>query len=247
MLKCRHCGKTTSLLLGTLFERSRVPMDAWIKVIKEMTHTEGPVSASAISRTLDLRRPTILHMVSTLRQLIEARHPVQLRGCVQVDEYLLPFRSASGTIKKEVGIFVAVEKRDSGTGLVALQIIDSFHPQTLIRCLLSHIAEGSIVETDGLAAYAKLSNGGFKHRVVRKQASVGTNLLPTCRAVAEQITRWLQDDYGAGMKPEHLGPYLAEFAFRLSYTGPNATAHRRRDLLRWAVEYRPPTEPDLRV
>jgi hypothetical protein len=52
---------------------------------------------------------------------------------------------------------------------------------------------------------------------------------------------------GGDMKPQHLGLYLAEFAFRLSYTGPNATAHRRRDLLRWAVQYHGPTEPDLRV
>ena len=57
---------------------------------------------------------------------------------------------------------------------------------------------------------------GYKHKVIRKTADVGKNLLPLCHREASLIKRWLAGTHQSAVSHEHLCYYLDEYTFRFN-------------------------------
>jgi hypothetical protein len=240
-LKCRARGAhPISITAGTLFERSHVPLRSWFRVVKAMVENVDPVSAVELSRTLHLRRQTIMDMMEKLRRLMQRPSVARLTGRVQVDGLVLPY---SGGGDPWV-IFIAVELRGGRAGQVALRALSDLSPDTVMQCVEELVSGGSTVETNGSPEFASLSLLGDKHRIVRVRDIAGSGMLPACSAIAGQITRWMTGTYKSAMDRKNLGLYLAEIAFRISPPG-DAGADHFHNLLRLAVfNPRPEAQPD---
>lgn len=230
-LKCRARGKhSISITTGTLFDRSHAPLRSWFQIMRSMVEHIQPVSAAELSRKLHLRRQTVMDVMEKVRRLMQRPSVARLTGRVQVGEFLLPCSDGGDPLV----ILIAVELRGRRAGQVALRALSDCDPDTLVECVQELVGKGSIVETNGAPQYAALGLLGYQHRVVRSQAIACTELLPACRAVAGQITRWLNGTYKSAVNRKNLGLYLAEFAFRMSPAG-KAGADRYQNLLRLAV------------
>jgi len=85
--KCHKCRKQFSVLTGTIFHGSKIPLRTWLFVIFEMCAAKNGVSAREIERKYELTPKTAWFMLHRIREAMK-RDPLAglLSGAVQADE-----------------------------------------------------------------------------------------------------------------------------------------------------------------
>ncbi len=66
--KCRKCEKPFSVTVGTVFERSHVPLHKWVYAAHLLTASEKGVSGQQLLRTLELSYKTAWLMSHRIRE-----------------------------------------------------------------------------------------------------------------------------------------------------------------------------------
>lgn len=235
LLWCHHCRKQNHITVGTVFERSHVPLAVWFDAMEQIAGSADPVSASELSRHLDLRRQTVMNMMAKLRDVMARDTRRKLRNRVQIDEMALPGGAGTGHPGEPAHILIAVELKEGGRGgHVALKRVQ-LASDDLLAAVTATVERGSTIETDALPAYAGLERLGYRHRQLGTEFAVDECRLTACKAVSALIERWLAGTYRQAVRLGNIDSYLAEFAFRASRPGRNGAAHRMRDLLRLAA------------
>src|SRR5581483_12223445 len=64
--KCAVCRQQYSVLVGTVFENSKVPVSKWILAIKLTHPTQPPITASALGQAVGVSTPTAHAMIRRL-------------------------------------------------------------------------------------------------------------------------------------------------------------------------------------
>src|SRR3990172_10110374 len=105
----------------------------------------------------------------------------RLSGTVEVDETYIggerPGKRGRGAAGKTL-VVVAVQHTEEGIGRVRLRRVADASGKSLTAAVAEAVEPGSVVRTDDWSGYAGLAAAGYKHKVVRKAAHVGENLLP---------------------------------------------------------------------
>ena len=85
--KCGACRKQFSVLTGTIFHGSKIPVRTWLLVMFEMCAAKNGVSAREIERKFELTAKTAWFMLHRIREAMR-REPLvgMLRGTVMSDE-----------------------------------------------------------------------------------------------------------------------------------------------------------------
>jgi transposase-like protein len=85
--KCADCRKQFSVLTGTIFHGSKIPVRTWVFVVFEMASSKNGVSAREIERKYDLTPKTAWFMLHRIREAMK-REPMSslLSGRVVADE-----------------------------------------------------------------------------------------------------------------------------------------------------------------
>jgi transposase-like protein len=143
----------------------------------------------------------------------------RLSGTVQVDEIYIggekPGKRGRGAAGKAL-VVVMVEVKEGKIGRIRLRRVPNASGPSLEGAVRDGVEPGSIVHTDGWGGYSGLSELGYAHEVVRKEAAVGRNLLPKVNRVVALLKRWLLGTYQGGVHLSHLDYYLDEYTFRFN-------------------------------
>lgn len=92
---CKHCAKNSyrfSVLTGTIFENTNVPLTTWFRVIYDMTQSKKGMSALQVHRMIDPVRGTkgsyrtAWYMCHRIRAAMQDGTFRRLSGVVEVDE-----------------------------------------------------------------------------------------------------------------------------------------------------------------
>ncbi|HEV3289285.1 MAG TPA: IS1595 family transposase, partial [Streptosporangiaceae bacterium] len=85
--KCKDCRKQFSVLTGTIFHGSKIPVQTWLLVVFEMCAAKNGISAREVERKYDLTGKTAWFMLHRIREAMK-RDPLAglLRGTVISDE-----------------------------------------------------------------------------------------------------------------------------------------------------------------
>lgn len=131
-------------------------------------------------------------------------HPAQAQG------------RQSNTAK--IMVAVAVEKLEQGFGRIRLRRIDRSDQQTLEAFVRDCVQPGSMIHSDGSAAYYNLDDLGFGHR---QTVHLGSDTpahesMPGVHRVAALLQRWLLGTHHGTVQPNQLDYYLDEFVFRFN-------------------------------
>lgn len=113
-------------------------------------------------------------------------------------------------------VVIAAQEDGKGTGRIRLKQVADASGESLGAAVQDAVKAGAIVKTDGWKGYNGLKSFGYRHRIIRKTASVGENLLPLCHREAALIKRWLNGTHHGAVSHEHLGYYLDEYTFRFN-------------------------------
>ncbi len=252
--KCADCRKQFSVLTGTIFHGSKVPIRTWVFVIFDMASSKNGVSAREIERKYGLTAKTAWFMLHRIREAMK-REPLAglLSGRVVADETWYggkpsnrhghdPKKSIQGRHDKTA--IMSLVSRE--TGEVRSRVMPNVKPASLRAVLHEHVDPAAThLHTDGARNYRLIGHEFASHEAVNHDAreyvrgDVSTN---QAEAYFSQLKRSL-DGTHHHVSREHLPRYLAEFDFRFSIRRDSDTERMERIIQRVAgrrLTYRKP-------
>jgi transposase-like protein len=238
--KCRDCRKQFSVLTGTIFHGTKIPIRTWLMVIFDASAAKNGISAREIERRYGVTPRTAWHLMHRIREAMK-REPVAalLAGRVVADETFY-----GGTPKNRHGHkrgehlqgvtdktpIVALVSRE--TGEVRSAVVPSVNADNLRVVIDEHVdTKRTHLHTDSGLQYRPLTKHFAAHSTVDHKANeyvrgdVTTNHAET---YFSQLKRSL-DGTHHHVSREHLHRYLAEFDFR--YTTCKLTDTERMGVL----------------
>jgi len=220
--RCSACRYEVSIMVGTVFQDSKLPLTVWFRAMWQITSQKNGISALGVKRVLGLGSyEHAWSMLHKLRRAMVRPGRERLQGVVEVDEsyYGGEEKGVRGRqTRKKALIAVAAEAVPgsvSAIGRIRLAHIADTCRETLHAFISQSVEPGSTVISDGLHSYCDLT--GYVHqRQIRKRMDENEALLPRVHRVISLLKRWLLGTHQGAVEHEHLDDYLNEFTFRFN-------------------------------
>jgi len=218
--RCGPCKREFTVTIGTIFERSHVPLHKWFQAAHLMASSKKGISAHQLHRTLKVTYKTAWFMEHRLREAMRELHPIKLGGegkTVEIDETYVggleenkhrSKRLPRGVGGKEIA-FALVERG----GKVRSHHVPSVSSVTLGPILREQLDRATKVMSDTAPYTSGILTG---HETVNHsvgeyvRGDVHTN---TIEGYFSVLKRGIMGTYHH-VSPRHLKRYLAEFDFR---------------------------------
>jgi transposase-like protein len=233
---CGACRGKFTVRVGTIFERSHIPLHKWLLAIRLLSSSKKGISSHQLHRTLGVTYKSAWFLSHRIREMMTDGNPSPLGGegkTVEADETYVnkqrgraqwSFSNEEGRWVKErdrrsLPVFALVER---GGGARAMPIAGATSDE-LRRALKKHADTKSALMTDDWSAYMRpgrefTSHGSVNHSEEEwtrweNGKMVGTQAVENFFSV---FKRGMRDVY-QHCSDEHLARYLQEFAFRYSH------------------------------
>lgn len=252
---CNECKGTFTVTVGTVFERSKVPLTKWWMATHLFNQGKNGVSAHEIHRTLGVTYKTAWFMMHRLREAMTGMSGGPMGGSgqtVQADEtyYGNSSKRAKGYKKghrHKAGIVALVEPKGR---------VKAFHvtPATsagVRDILVRNVDRKSELHTDQSRLYDVVGKEFSKHKTV-EHGSHGTGFYVGKDGQNTNAAENFFGNFKRSMKgtyrfcsEKHLSRYLAEFEFRhnnrsgLGITDGERTALAMKGIEGKRLTYRP--------
>lgn len=226
LYQCNECREQFTATVGTLFERSKIPLRKWLMALYLMMASKKGMSSHQMSRMLGVSYKSTWFMTHRLREALrEGKFPGQLGGegkTVEADETFIggkeKNRHRSKRAKSRLGgswgketVFSLVERG----GEVRSMHVTSVSAATLRPILIAQIDKQSMLVTDDAGQYRHM-NRDFRHEIVNHgigeyvRGAAHTNTIESYFAI---MKRGINGVYHH-VSQQHLKRYLAEYDFR---------------------------------
>ena len=226
--KCKACEKPFSVTVGTVFERSHIPLTKWLLATELLTSSKKGISAHQLHRMLGVTYKTAWFMAHRIREAIKPSEADSgplggLGKIVEADEsYLLKAdgkKQKAGGAGHKMKVLSLVERggkiRSFKIGSVTK---DEIHP-----VLRKHVDDHSTLHTDGSALYKEMGTVMDHEFVDHDKAYVRTSKKSgnkvhtnTLEGFFSVFKRGMVGTY-QHCGEQHLERYLAEFDFRQNH------------------------------
>lgn len=217
---CRNCDYQASLLTGTIFQDSRLPLRKWFEGIWYLIHQKTGVSASGLQKVLGLGSyQTAWLMLHKLRKAMVRPNREKLHGEVEVDETIVGGKRSGRRGRDSKGnplVVIAAEQEGKKIGRIRMQYIPDASSETLEAFVRENVERGSQITTDQWKGYNGLGKRGYRHQTVPGSKVGEQEVLPRVHLVASLLKRWLLGTHQGRVKRKMLQAYLDEFAFRFN-------------------------------
>ncbi len=241
LLKCRDCRKQFSVTVGTVMERSHIPIQKWVLAIHLMASSKKGVSAHQVHRMLKVTYKSAWFMCHRIRHAMkEEPMAAILSGTVEVDESYFggKFHNMHGKARKKYAArggwgdkipVVALVERD---GRARSRVVANTGGHTLRKVVKDHVDRKARIMTDqhpGYSGLGKHFRGG--HESVNHSHGEYVRGDATTNSVEAYFALLKRGVMGTfhHVSREHLDNYLAEFSSR--WNTRKLSDEQRRDLL----------------
>jgi transposase-like protein len=229
--QCNKCREQFTVTVGTVFERSKIPLNKWLLATHLLCASKKGMSAAQIQRMLGVTYKTAWFMMHRIREAMNSEPTGPLGGkgkIVEADETFVGGKQRRNTrpVAKKKIVVSLVERG----GEVRSFHFQRIHGQTIRALTVTNIDRASTLMTDQAHFYrpigaefaahgAVLHNGG---EYVRGQ--VHSN---TCENFFSIFKRGIIGTYHH-LSEQHLHRYTAEFDFR--YNTKDISDRERADI-----------------
>lgn len=218
--KCHDCREQFSVTVGTVFERSKIPLNVWLQAVYLLCSSKKGISSHQLHRTLGVTYKTAWFMTHRIREAMTSR-PGGLMGSgggtVEADETFWgnnkrgkPSRGRGYAHKMKV--FALVERE----GVVRTFHVNDVKAKTLAAIIRENVARDANLCTDEATMYTKVGREFASHGVVThgaREYSRGDVHTNTIEGYFSILKRGLIGTYHK-CGEQHLHRYANEFSFR---------------------------------
>lgn len=234
---CNYCNKDFTVLVGTIFEHSRLPLPKWFFIIYLMLEAKKGISATQISENAEVSYKTA--WLTAMRIRCAMIEDIELSGVIESDESYIGWKprkkyknnesitSLSQVSNDSDKLGISNSKRGRGTskakiagmverkGKVVLRLMDTFNTITLLTMLKRNVnTSSSIVITDEARFYSKfedyVEHFVIKHKEAYVRGDIHTN---TIEGFWSNVKAGIKGQYRV-LSKKYLPFYLSEFAYR---------------------------------
>lgn len=220
LYKCRDCRLPFSVTVGTVFERSKIPLHKWLLAAHLMASSKKGFSAHQLHRAIKVTYKTAWFMMHRLREAMTDTDNTMLggpgsSGIVEADEVYLGKAKGQGKgahYDSKQKVVALVERK----GRVRAFHVPSVTATTVKTILKSQVAESARLMTDSAGLYEKVGKTFASHETVnhaRGEYARGDVTTNTVEGYFGILQRGLRGIY-QHVSPEHLHRYVNEFSFR---------------------------------
>ncbi len=224
---CNSCRKDYSVLVGTIFEGTRLPLPQFFESMFIMNNAKMGISASEISRAVGIKYNTAWYVCHRVRCAM-INNELRLEGVVEFDEAyiggkargkksppnepnLARITSKRGRGTNKVSVVGAVEKK----GKVYVKILEKLTKRNLLA-MLKHIVKTneSIVITDDFRSY-KAFDDEVTHITIKHKDGYGKGMktINTIEGFWSILKNGIKGSYRSVSK-KYLPFYLAEYSYK---------------------------------
>ncbi|MEQ8800313.1 MAG: IS1595 family transposase [Salinisphaeraceae bacterium] len=234
--KCKDCRKQFTVTVGTVFERSRVPLNKWLMAAHLMAASKKGVSSHQLHRMLGVTYKTAWFMTHRLREAMREEHGPMGGGggTVEADE---TFWGGLGKKKRQQGkkgrgyhhkmkVFTLVERGGKARSFH----VPAVNAKTLAPIMREQVDAEANLMTDEASQYTKVGREYASHGVVSHgineyvRGQIHTN---TIEGFFSLLKRGLVGTFHH-VGEQHLKRYACEFDFRWNYRAANGFSDAER-------------------
>ena len=235
LYNCRECRKQFSVTVGTVFERSKVPLNKWLIATRLLTSSKKGMSAHQLHRTIGVTYKTAWFMFHRIREAMKpaegSQGPLGGKGkTVEADETYFG-KVENMRMVNEAGKPFKGSRRGRGPAnkRAVIALVErggkarSFHADKVSRAAVEKIVRENVekesrLHTDESHLYAKSQVPWLvaEHETVKHSANeyvrgdVTSNSVENYFSVFKRGMKGVYQHCGE----KHLHRYLAEFDFR---------------------------------
>ena len=224
LYQCNDCDQQFTVTVGTVFERSRVPLHKWLLATYLLCSSKKGISSKQLERSLGVTYKTAWFMSHRIREAMREPFEGKLGGgghYVEVDETFIGNKRARGSRKKLAGydhkekVLTLVEREGQARSFHVRKV----NTDTLGPIIKEQILEDSALMTDEAAHYKSIGKHFAGHGTVKHGASEyvrGSIHTNTIEGYFSIFKRGMNGVY-QHCSTEHLKRYLAEYDFRYTF------------------------------
>ncbi len=216
---CGDCRQQFTVTVGTVFERSKVPLHKWVLATHLMCSSKKGISAHQLHRTLGVTYKTAWFMAHRIREAMNIEPEGQLGGGnepVEVDETFWGNKGKQAKGARSYHHQMKVVSLVERNGEKRSYHVPRVNSQTLRPILNTQIAAKAHLMTDEACVYGKIGKDFAAHSIVTHSAkeyvrgNVTTNTVESSFAL---LKRGLVGTFHH-VGEQHLQRYANEFDFR---------------------------------
>ena len=220
LYQCYECHSQFSVTVGTLYERSHIPLHKWLLATHLMTASKKGISAHQLHRMLGITYKSAWFMAHRIREAMTDKPTTPMGsggGTVEADETYIG-RKPGRKLGKGSGHKMAVMSLVERGGAVRSFHVDDVKGKTIAKVLGRNVSPEAHLRTDEWTIYKGLGWNFASHESVNHskdeyvRGNVHTN---TIEGYFSIFKRGMKGVY-QHCSEQHLHRYLAEFDFRYS-------------------------------
>jgi transposase-like protein len=235
LIQCNSCLKNFTVTVGTVFERSKVPLNKWLLATYLLSSSKKGMSAHQIHRMLGVTYKTAWFMCHRIREAMTPSNPAPLGtgpdSVVEADETYVGGKARNRATRKPAPkkAVVALVERD---GEVRSFHVANVNAKTLRPLVVTNVDRSAHLMTDESPVYTRVGREFNGHSSVNHSASeyVTTGGFKHSNTVENFFSIFKRGVIGTyhHLSEAHLGRYTAEFDFR--YNTRKLNDHERSDI-----------------
>ncbi len=224
LYQCTQCRYQCSLISGTIFDSSKLPLTTWFLAIFFVTQSKEGISALNLRRLLGISFNAAMRMKHKLQHVMKkADDRRALAGLVELDDVYWGGKGKGGKRGRgatgKTSFLAAVSHNKKGHPIhLRMSKVNSFTSLEIRRWSLKHLHPESVVFTDGFPSYQNMCEVVDHHHSLNATGlydAPNNKYFHWVNTMIGNVKRAIHGTYHS-VSSKHLPRYLAEFCFRFN-------------------------------
>ena len=224
LYKCKACEQPYTVTVGTVFERSKIPLNKWLMVTFLMTGAKKGISAHQIHRQIGITYKTAWFMCQRIREAMttdpRTAGPIGGSGkTIEADETFVGGKAKNVHKSKPIPPKRPVVALVERGGEVRAKHVADVTAKTVRDVLVTQASRKSRLMTDYAAIYDAMGREFRSHDTVNHSADEyvrGTAHTNTVESYFAILKRQMYGTHHA-VSEQHLQRYVSEVAFKWNH------------------------------